>query len=189
MNCLIDKKNARPLDADLHVDPNALYLSLDTIHKLPRPHNGQVAIDKDTNITYVYNNGWQPLGDVKVAGEGLKMSLYDLNQNIMEQLPDITEFDDKITLINEFKELTNNKYYMLYSKDISYFTMFVIEKYGEMASLGDAVIECLKNLGKVKSIDFTENRDAIEVWVEYDGKIICAYFFPYDNGILTVEAI
>jgi hypothetical protein len=34
MNCLIDKKNARPLDS------NALCLSLDAIHKLPRPHNG-----------------------------------------------------------------------------------------------------------------------------------------------------
>jgi hypothetical protein len=115
------------------------------------------------------------------------MSLYDLNQNIIGQLPDITDFTDKVALINEFRSNTNNKYYMLYSKDISYFTIMVIEKYGEMDSLGSAVIECLSNLGAVKSIDYTENHDAIEIWVNHNGEIICAYFFPYDNGILTVE--
>ena len=187
MNCLIDKKNARPLDANLHVDANTLYLSLDAIHKLPRPHNGQIAIDKDTNITYIYNNGWQPLGDVKIKGEGLQMNLYDLNQNIIEQLPDITDFTDKITLINEYKESTNNKYYMLYSKDISYFTIMVIEKYGEIASLGDAVIECLQNIGNVKCIDYTENHDAIEMWIKYMDKVICAYLFPYDNGVVRLK--
>jgi hypothetical protein len=34
MNCLIDKKIAQ------HFDVNTLYLSLDAIHKLPRPHEG-----------------------------------------------------------------------------------------------------------------------------------------------------
>ena len=181
MNCLINK-DTKPLDVNL-------VLNKDTIFKLPRPSNGQVAYAKDTGEVYIYNDGWTVLGtnDIKIEGEGLKMSLYDLNQNIIGQLPDITDFTDKVALINEFQSNTNNKYYMLYSKDISYFTIMVIEKYGEMDSLGSAVIECLSNLGAVKSIDYTENRDAIEIWVNHNGEIICAYFFPYDNGILTVE--
>jgi hypothetical protein len=186
MNCIIDKKNAQPLDVNLILNENAIF-------NLPRPHNGQVAYAQDTKKIYVYNNGWQVLGDnnnIKVEGKGLEMSLYNLNQSIISQLNTITDFNDKINLINEFKENTGNKYYMLYAKDISYFTIFHIEKYGEFAKLGDGVIECLKYIGDVKSIEYTEARDAIEIWIQQDDNDpVCAYLFPYDNGIVTVEEV
>ena len=77
---------------------------------------------------------------------------------------------------------------MLYAKDISYFTIFNIRKYGEFAHLGDGVIACLQQLGAVKSIDYTEARDAIEIWFQQnDNDPICAYLFPYDIGIVTIE--
>ena len=180
MNCL--RKN--------YSTDNNLYLSLDSIHKLPRPHEGQVAIDKDTNIAYVYNNGWQPLDNVKLEGQGLNMSLYDLNKSIISQLQTITDFTNAISLIDEFVKETNNKYYMLYAKDISYFTIFHIEKYGEFMNLGDGAVECLRNVGEVKSVDYTEAKDAIEIWIQQEGnEPICAYLFPYDNGIVTIEEV
>lgn len=185
MNCLAhQKKNAQPLDANL-------CLKKDAIFKLPRPHAGQVAIASDTNETYIYGkDGWQLFNDVKVEGKGLNMSLYNLNQSIIAQMHNIIDFTDSIMLINEFNETVKNKYYMLYAKDISYFTVFHMEKYGEFINLGDAVVECLNSIGKVKSIDYTANKDAIEIWIQQqEDEPICAYFFPYDTGIVTVEEI
>jgi hypothetical protein len=166
-----------------------LALTKDAIFKLPRPHNGQVAYATDTQETYIYNNGWQVFENIKVEGKGLNMNLYDLNKSIIAQLNDITNFTDAINLINEFKEQTKNNYYMLYAKDISYFTIFHIEKYGEFMNIGDGVVECLHNIGQVKSIDYTEAKDAIEIWIQQDEEIICAYLFPYDNGIVTIEEV
>jgi hypothetical protein len=47
----------------------------------------------------------------------------------------------------------------------------------------------LHNIGQVKSIDYTEAKDAIEIWIQQDEEIICAYLFPYDNGIVTIEEV
>ena len=79
---------------------------------------------------------------------------------------------------------------MLYAKDISYFTIFHIEKYGEFMNLGDGAVECLRNVGDVKSIDYTEAKDAIEIWIQQENnEPICAYLFPYDSGIVTIEEV
>ena len=95
MNCLAhEKKNAQPLDVNLA-------LKKDAIFKLPRPHQGQVAYAIDTNETYIYNEGWQVLGDVKMEGNGLQMSLYELNRSIMEQLPPLADYEKAINTINE----------------------------------------------------------------------------------------
>lgn len=178
MNCL------KPLDN------NTIAMNEKSIFKLPRPHEGQIAHAIDTNKTYIYNNGWQLLEAAKLKGQGLNMSLYDLNKSIISQLNILTDFTDAIALINEFTEETNNKYYMLYAKDISYFTIFHIEKYGEFINLGDGTIECLRNIGDVKSIDYTEAKDAIEIWIQRENnEPICAYLFPYDNGIVTIEEV
>ena len=72
---------------------------------------------------------------------------------------------------------------MLYGKEISYFTLFKII---DSNDFGYEVIECLKNIGIIKAIDFTETKDAVEIWVENDDGPTCLYLFPYDNGIVEV---
>ena len=183
MNCLAhNKKDAQSLDVNL-------VLNKESIFKLPRPHQGQIAYASDTNETYVYNDGWQLLGDVKVNGDGLKMSLYELNRSIMEQLPPLADYDTAIDTINAFKDNADNTFYMLYGKDISYFTIFKMQtahEFSDCDSLGDAVFECLENVGTVKAVDKTED-GAIEIWMDVKGEIVCLYLFPYDNGIVTVK--
>ena len=182
MNCLAhQKKNAQPLDVNL-------CLKKDAICKLPRPHLGQVAYATDTEEIYVYGqDGWQILGDVKVNGEGLHMSLYELNRSIMEQLPALADFDEATETINNYQAQTKNKFYMLYGKEISYFTIFnMVEEYSEFESLGDAVLECLATVGAVKSVYLTQD-NTIEIWADINGEIHCLYLFPYDTGIVTVK--
>jgi hypothetical protein len=86
--------------------------------------------------------------------------------------------------INTLYKTYHNKYFMLYGKEISYFTVFKII---EPQYLGDDVLDCCLNVGLIKAMDLTETGDAVEIWVQpHDGEPTCLYLFPYDNGIVQV---
>lgn len=113
------------------------------------------------------------------------MGLYDMNKQIIEQLPTLTDFEQHIKDINAFVRNNNSIHFLLYGKEISYFTLFQRSAY-ETEDFGKAVIECLTNVGEIKAIDLTENADAFEIWVIYDSQATCLYLFPYDSGIVKV---
>lgn len=127
---------------------------------------------------------WMPL---KTEGSGVSLDLYDMNKQIISQMPILTDLDSKIDLINEFHKTYCNSSYMMYGKEISYFTLFkVVTDDSECENLGCGVIECLKYVGDIKAIDYTATKDAIEIWVQQKDNTTCLYLFPYDNGIVTV---
>ena len=160
------------------------------IKALPNCKEGETVFNTDTQKGMIYKKGkWE---EIRMEGQGLNMNLYDLNKSIVAQLPDIEDFNEKIDLINKFYQVSNNQYYMLYGKEISYFTLFAEqinfndENFETLETLGDNVIDCLNAFKSVKSIDYTENKDAIEIWVsDEENNITCLYFFPYDNGVVN----
>ena len=92
------------------------------IKVLPNCQEGETVFNTDTQKSMIYKKGkWE---DIRMEGQGLNMNLYDFNKSIVAQLPDIEDFNEKIDLINEFYQVSNNQYYMLYGKEISYFTLF-----------------------------------------------------------------
>lgn len=116
------------------------------------------------------------------------MNLYSLNKQLVVQLPDIENFDEAITLLNNFSRENNNKHYMLLGKEISYYTVLV-RTLGLSETMGEAVIDCLKNIGdEIKSIQKTDDEDAIECWVipKDRNDPVVLYFFPYDYGVCSV---
>ena len=117
----------------------------------------------------------------------INMSLYDMNKQIVAQLPNLTDFTDSIAAIDIYVGETRNTHYMLYGKELSYFTMFQ-RCAGLTETVGEAAIDCLKNVGVIKSIDATSAGDAFEIWVMPDGseEVTCLYLFPYDSGIVQV---
>jgi hypothetical protein len=125
----------------------------------------------------------KPEDRVKLGG--LNMKLYDLNKQVISQLPNLTEFNEIIENINEFSKSTNNIHYMLYGKEQSYFTVFEKED-NNTETLGEAIIDCLTNVGNIKTIELTEAKDAFEIWVAIDGEATCLYLFPYDSGIVKI---
>ena len=158
------------------------------IKALPNCQEGETVFNTDTQKGMIYKKGkWE---EIRMEGQGLNMNLYDLNKSIVAQLPDITDFKNYYTLITEFYQQTNNAFYMLYGKEISYFTLlhgipysFNTKKILEPFSKN--VVDCLKAFKAVKSIDYTENKDAIEIWVsDEEDNITCLYLFPYDNGVV-----
>lgn len=123
------------------------------------------------------------------------LSLYELNRSIIAQQGtlDVSLVHEKMDMIKKFAEDTNNKFYMLYGREISYFTIFTHDENWEVETLSQAVGECLLNIGLIYSIELTKEKDAIEIWVETppegdtDGILTCLYLFPYDNGIVRIK--
>ena len=144
----------------------------------------QVVTENGKHYKYkIYHEGaWQ---DIEMKDSGIEMGLYDMNKQIIAQLPTLEDVTDKIDMINVYKTDTENQYYMLYGKEISYFTLFKISPTG-YENLGINVIECLNDIGDIKAIDMTEAQDAIEMWVTNEDGPTCLYLFPYDSGLVVV---
>lgn len=108
----------------------------------------------------------------------LGTSLYDMNKSLIEkQVPDLTdeEMQNKKTLIIDFINNTGNQYYMLLCNDKKDYTIFRREmnennefldniETPDRDKLWNVLIdECLPNRGRTKSIELTENQDAVEI--------------------------
>ena len=124
------------------------------------------------------------------------VSLYELNRSIIKQQGPLEEKDikSKMDMLKEFSN-TFGKYFLLYGREINYFTLFVKDENWELESLDLGVIECLNNIGTIYSIEYTKEKDAIEIWMkveinsdteESEKLITCMYLFPYDAGIVKV---
>ena len=126
------------------------------------------------------------------------ISLYELNRSMIKQQGPLEEKDIKLKM-NILKEFSNTfeKYSLLYGREINYFTLFVKDENWELESLDLGVIECLNNIGTIYSIEYTKEKDAIEIWIEVETKtssdteereklITCMYLFPYDAGIVKI---
>ena len=145
------------------------------------PIDGEVVIDAITEKVMIYHEGkWVP---VTSDGAGLSLGLYDLNKQIIAQLPELADLNKAIQTIGALHEMYHNKYYMLYGKEISYFTLF---KLIEPQYFAQEVLDCLRNVGKIKAIDPDEPGTAVEIWVETDDGPTCLYLFPYDSGLVQV---
>ena len=120
------------------------------------------------------------------------IELYELNSSIIVQLGVIKE-EDVVRAMNDIKYLVtaaDNKCYMLYGKEIGYFTLFMRDAYNwEIETLDLAVMECLANVGPVYSIELTAEKDAVEIWVKdiHQDLLTCMYLFPYDSGIVRIK--
>jgi hypothetical protein len=145
------------------------------------PQEGEIMQNTVDGKFYIWHDDSWAL--INVDDSGINMGLYDMNKQIISQLPELTDLEDKHYTINNLHAKFNNFYYMMYGKEISYFTLFKII---EPQYFGSEVIDCLKNVGIIKAIDFTEAQDAIEIWVENENGPTCLYLFPYDNGVVQV---
>lgn len=158
-----------------------------------------IAVDVETNVPvyvekeqrfYAKNadNIWEP---VQFTSESnVQMSLYDMNKQIIKQLgiPDEEELARQLDLCDEYAGNMKQEYYLLYGKEINYFTLFHNDVYaeGNIGPLSQMVYECLVNVGTIYNISLTESADAVEIWVLPEGEedLTCMYLFGYDAGVV-----
>lgn len=118
------------------------------------------------------------------------IELYELNRSIIDQQGALDEvaIAEKFNLINTFADDTKNNFYMLYGREINYFTVFAKHENWELETLALAVMECLANIGTIHSIELTAEKDAVEIWVkDIQDLVTCMYLFPYDGGIVRIK--
>lgn len=145
------------------------------------PTEGELIQTPEGKYMIWHEGAWN---EIKMENGGINMGLYDMNKQIISQLPILEDFDKSMDDIWTLYETYHNKYFMLYGKEISYFTVFKIV---DPTRFGEDVLDCCLNIGLVKAIDLTEAGDAVEIWVQpKDSEPTCLYLFPYDSGIVQV---
>ena len=144
------------------------------------PIEGEIIKTPEEKYLIWHENAWH---EFNMDGGGINMGLYDMNKQIISQLPALTDFAKAIENVRNLHGKYWNQYYMMYGKEISYFTLFKVCGKNEF---GQDVIDCCANIGTIKSMDMTEAEDAIEIWVENDDGPTCLYLFPYDTCIVQL---
>ena len=166
-----------------------LYTKLQQKKKAMR--EGELVYVADTNKTYRWNNDqWEEL-KIKADTDVVEMTLYDMNAQIMKQLPNHTnkQIREDIALINSFDKNERARYYMLLCKEYNYYTIFSYLQtwYNSNEALGEAVIDCLDSVGPIRACDYdnSANPTAIELWVSAnEDEVYCFHLFPYDIGVV-----
>lgn len=126
----------------------------------------------------------------KINGKGeISMSLYQINQNIISQLPAYNNeaIQNLQNKINDFEDKCFNKYFMLLCNDIHYYTVLSYEALldNEFHSLGEAVV------GLLLERDYTihaeeETEDHIEIWIKDNEENTYVFMlFSYDQGVVA----
>lgn len=150
---------------------------------LPHHIEGEIAYvtKEEQKYQYTEEKGWQVYEAPSVA----EMSLYDLNKQIISQIPDIEDFTEAYEIIDQYHKDMNNKYYMLLIKDLNYYTIFSIGEDKSAPHFSENVVLCLKDWGPVKSISMSEDNSAVECWInKSNSEIMVGYLFAYDGGVL-----
>lgn len=170
-------ENMEALKADMEKNPD-IYVEGTTVY----------LEDIKEGVRYI-NGEWVADETMETKANGdITMSLYEMNRQLINQLPDYNEeaWGGAEEILKEYLEKHPNSYYMMYGRELNYFTVFHKEDGAEFANLFGAVKTCLDSVGGVRSFDF-DGEAAIEIWVkpEVASTVTCLYLFPYDDGVVT----
>ena len=151
---------------------------------LKRAQEGDIVMTSDDRKTYQYKNKqWIPYEPEKP-----KLSLYELNSQIVAQMPTYTEksiFLAKKDIEKWRKTLEDVQYMFLLCHDLRYYTVIKLNS-NTTENFSDTIITCLQAIGDIKNIAVTEQKDAIEFWVlpKTENVAYVGYLFPYDEGVV-----
>ena len=135
----------------------------------------------------------------KNTGRQPQMTLYDLNKQMVRQMTPMNEELEKEhseKVLTPFVEQTNNQYYMLMCKELSYFTIFHRNENSEK-DFYTTIKELLSEHGTLITAcwDNDEQRNTVEYWMKINtpiennpdySEIFCFILFPYDQGVVEV---
>lgn len=163
----------------------------DILTKLPIHNDGELALVEEERKIYHYvtDSGWEP---IKIEGNGLQLSLYEINQNIFAQLDPMPEEDLDIKR-RELIKFTNQdcfynaKYFSLMCLDRRYVTIFSMSELTipKREFLIDELFSLMRELGSIKDIAIVN--DHVEIWItDVEDNTDCYLFFNYTNGVIEI---
>lgn len=152
------------------------------LEALPNHEEGEIAFCEDENIYMMYKDDAWIQVKAEMTEQGLQLNLYDLNKQIISQMPSFDEakIQEVITAINEWE---NSGMYMLYGRELNYFTLLQKDEQG-IEPLGETVMELLLELSDyIYAVDIV-NDSAIEIWIKYEEEPTTLYLFNYKDGVV-----
>ena len=89
-------------------------------------------------------------------------------------------------LLNSWDEFQHHEFYMLYARELDYFTLLHRVPADGSRCLGKEVLDLINDLGNLIYVeDFTEEDDRIIFWITTDtGLVTEAYLFDYTKGVV-----
>ena len=162
--------------------------TLNILNALQNVPEKETALVEEDKTIYVYTDGaWQKFNP---DDNKFKINLFELNQIAVAQLPSLTKKDiaAKQVIVKDYYEKNCAKvnYFMLLSNELRYYTIFSRVPNAK-EKIEDVIIECLQNLGDIKSIEKNED-GVIECWVAPSAdKAYPVYFFDYTEGVIECQ--
>lgn len=158
------------------------------IPKVENPIEGEIRIIDDTPIIYTEGE-WRELNGAAAEGGKLDLglSLYDVNKQIIAQLPDLSgdEILAKEEVIKQYDKEQDANFYMMLCNELKYYTLFQVNEIYDYELFSTEVINCLVDFAdSIKAIDLTKNKDAIEIWFMQDNNPYVMYLFNYEYGVI-----
>lgn len=150
---------------------------------------GQIACTEDNNQYFLFNgNDWEPVDVKKTATGQLALNLYDINKSIVEQLGPMAKrkINGAIKACQEsFDKDTDDNLYLLYGKEIGYFTILNRVKDNTEKNLMETAVDLLSEFSEIYDISYLETQKVVEFWIKYQDKITCLYLGGWDEGMVN----
>lgn len=165
------------------------YIDLFKLKKIP---DGTIYEVEATGKHYIRNgHNWDEMTKTKIKeGTGPSISLYELNQNSVINLPLITteKLQSYVSQLNDWR-LNNigDNHFMLLSNRYNYYTLFEKSEVDDKYNFGEAVIDCIQNFSKIYSFELDKQNNGWELWAclnEEDKVPEIFYLFPYEAGVI-----
>lgn len=155
---------------------------------LQSPPDNEIAVVEESKKVYIYKDlQWQ---EYAPEDGGLKISLMDLNSMLVNQLPELTDeqIEEAKILIKNYTTTEYSNYFMLLNNELRYYTVFMTktELIPDLKPIEDEVIECLHDLGTIKSIS-VNNDGVVECWITADDKSYPLFLFDYTKGVILCQ--
>lgn len=191
MKCHLPNNNNNEIKSTMRISQSNLnYL----IEKVNRFKEGEIVYLTDLNKYVIYHNcQWEDLSDFQVKGENnITMSNYDLNKQIISQLPIQDDLTQSKNVIEKFiNDNAHSNNFMLLCKDISYYTIFrkTDNFNAHYATSGDAVLNCANDVGDIIAVDYMDSTNTVEIWIRtYNNQDnICMVLFDCEDFIVTFK--
>lgn len=136
----------------------------------------------DENRVYSYRNGRFVVQEADKTAN-VNVSLYDINKQIISQMPDIS-IEEARKILDDYQWThASTSYFGFMSFEKHYFTIFHRTENKQDSMFAAIALECIQNIGLLKTLNI-EN-ETLEVWLNIGDEIYQYLIFPYDEGVVN----
>jgi hypothetical protein len=118
------------------------------------------------------------------------MTVYEFNKAGYTNLPSYTAKqlqEDLIPYVSDFLSNHDSKYYMMLNHEERYFTIYTFkEEYHRFRIMAKEIIDIVKDLGPIKSIEYNEDNQILEFWIMRNGECKMFALFDYSRGVVEI---